>query len=75
MDEAEARQGEVGQSHASTSGVEGTVQRLRDLRMADRQYVLYFQSLVIGGAIHWLFAPDRVWHVQSNLDRMQTEPG
>ena len=42
MEEVEARQGEVCQSQASTSGMEGTVQRLRELRVSDRQCVSYF---------------------------------
>lgn len=41
MAENEVRQGEVCQEHASTSGIEGTVQRLRDLRVSDRQCVSY----------------------------------
>ncbi len=38
MDQMQTREGETEEKAVSTSGMEGTVQRLRDLRIADRKY-------------------------------------
>ena len=38
MDQIHSREGETEEQVATTSGMEGTVQRLRDLRIADRKY-------------------------------------
>ena len=38
MDQMHSREGETEEKAVSTSGMEGTVQRLRDLRIADRKY-------------------------------------
>ena len=38
MDKMHSREGETEEKAVSTSGMEGTVQRLRDLRIADRKY-------------------------------------
>jgi hypothetical protein len=50
MTEAEERQGETEQSVASTSGFDGTVQRLRELRVSDRPCVTHIFNNMMQGA-------------------------
>ena len=50
MTEAEERQGETEQSVASTSGIDGTVQRLRELRVSDRPCVTQIPDNMMQGA-------------------------
>ena len=45
MNQMHSREGETEEKAVSTSGMEGTVQRLRDLRIADRKYAAFTHTM------------------------------